>query len=87
MIPDTDTAREAFAAVELTNPLLNRPLAGAEAAAKGVLERVGLPADPDVTATLALFVVAGFLIGGGNEPGFAEAVLDEVAKSATTAAN
>ncbi len=52
-----------------------------------MLKRVGLPADPDVVATIALFSVAGFFIGGGEQPGFAEAVLNEVIQSANTPIN
>ncbi|MBK3400833.1 hypothetical protein [Methylobacterium ajmalii] len=80
-------AREAFAAAEPDSILASRPMAGAQAAVEGVLRRVGLPADPDVVATIALFSVAGFFIGGGEQPGFAEAVLNEVIQSANTPIN
>ncbi len=87
MIPDTAAAREAFAVAEPDSILTSRPMAGAQAAVEGVLKRVGLPADPDVVATIALFSVAGFFIGGGEQPGFAEAVLNEVIQSANTPIN
>lgn len=87
MIPDTAAAREAFAAVETDSVLNTRPMAGAQAAVEGVLKRVGLPTDPDVIATISLFAVAGFFIGGGEQPGFAEAVLDEVIRTANTPVN
>ena len=87
MIPDPTTAREDLAAAEPASVLTSRPMAGAQAAVEGVLKRVGLPADPDVIATIALFSVAGFFIGGGEQPGFAEAVLNEVIQSANTPIN
>ncbi|KMO15136.1 hypothetical protein [Methylobacterium platani] len=82
MSDGADAAREAFAAVEPASVMDTRPMAGAMAAVEGVLKRVGLPADPDVVATIALFSVAGFLIGGGDDDAIAPAVLDEVIRAA-----
>jgi len=80
---DNDAAYEAFPAAEPASVMDTRPMAGAMAAVEGVLKRVGLPADPDVVATIALFSVAGFLIGGGgDDDAIAPAILDEVIRAA-----
>jgi hypothetical protein len=81
MTSATDATREALAAAEPDTFMTSRPMCGAQVAVEGVLRRLGLPADPDAVATLALYTVGGWLVGGGAEPGATDAVFEALARA------